>query len=80
MVSYQWIHTLFLAVLCYVLLLVVGPSKGRYAVFVVAFAYLSGLHIYRMMYVLFSFSEECICLLISVGMIIWVGSSMSLPK
>jgi len=48
MVSYQWIHTLFLALLCYVLLLIVGPKQGRYVIFVVAMGYLSGLHIYRM--------------------------------
>jgi len=48
MVSYQWIHTLFLSLLCYILLAIVGPKQGRYVIFVVAMGYLSGLHIYRM--------------------------------
>eukprot|EP01127_Copromyxa_protea_P007533 TRINITY_DN17429_c0_g1_i1.p1 TRINITY_DN17429_c0_g1~~TRINITY_DN17429_c0_g1_i1.p1 ORF type:complete len:494 (-),score=105.35 TRINITY_DN17429_c0_g1_i1:39-1499(-) len=48
MVSYQWIHTVFFAVFTYLLLAILGPSKGRYAVFIFAFTYLSILHIYRM--------------------------------
>lgn len=51
MVGYQWIHTVFLSLLCYILLLIVGPRRGRYVILVVAFGYLSVLHVYRMMYV-----------------------------